>query len=80
MNRFDLALQELDSLLKQTFEERLMLNMLHTSSCIIPGLIVEINRIKSMYSTFTEGDAVYAQIMVDISSSAILLIPNPSQM
>lgn len=64
INRFDLAQTELEKLLKQEVQERLMLNMLHTASCGIPQLVMDVNSIRYANNLLSVGDAWFQLLMV----------------
>jgi hypothetical protein len=63
-NRFDLAIKELEDLLKHQFEDRLMLNMLHTVKCTIPNLVIDVFNIKFKNNLHDLPDALYTLLMV----------------
>jgi hypothetical protein len=76
VNRFDLAQIELENLLQQEVQERLMLNMLHTVTCAVPSLVMDINSIKFSNSMLSRGDAWFQLLMVRSSffNFAMLLL------
>jgi hypothetical protein len=63
-DRYELAVRELEDLLMHEFEDRLMLNMLHTVKCTIPNLVIDVFNIKYQNNIHRFHDALYTLLMV----------------